>query len=63
MVVSCQISEIDHEWALHPDGGTGCRIAVRVTCPEAEAGRVEDVRAEVESSLPRLVALAEAQAA
>jgi hypothetical protein len=31
-------------------------------CPEREAGRLEDVRAEAEASLPRLVALAEAKA-
>jgi uncharacterized protein YndB with AHSA1/START domain len=59
IVVSCQISDIDHEWTLAPGEGGGCRIAVRVVCPDEQADRLEEVRAETAASLPRLVALAE----
>ncbi len=59
IVVSCQISDIDHEWTLAPGPGGGCRIAVRVLCPDDQADRLEAVRAEAAASLPRLVSLAE----
>ena len=60
IVVSCQVSDIEHEWVLEPAGG-GCAIRVRVACPEPRRrSHLVDCRAETEASLPRLVALAEA---
>jgi uncharacterized protein YndB with AHSA1/START domain len=59
VVVSCQLSDIVHEWTLEPAPG-GCAVAVRVELPEGEEGRLEDQRVDVRSSLGRLVALAEA---
>jgi uncharacterized protein YndB with AHSA1/START domain len=62
IIVSCQVSHVDQEWVLEPDGA-GCRVQVRVSYPEAEAARLEQFRQEAAGSLPRLVALAEASAA
>ena len=59
VVVSCQLSDIVHEWTLEPAPG-GCAVAVRVELPEGEEERLEDQRADVRSSLGRLIALAEA---
>ena len=59
VVVSCQLSDIVHEWTLAPAPG-GCAVAVRVELPEGEEARLDDQRADVRSSLGRLVALAEA---
>lgn len=56
--ISCLLSDIEHEWSIapHPDG---CVVAVRVVLPETEAERLDAQRAEVGTSLARLVALAE----
>jgi uncharacterized protein YndB with AHSA1/START domain len=58
VVVSCQLSDIVHEWILEPAPG-GCALLVRVEVPAEEAGRLEDQRADVRESLARLVARAE----
>lgn len=62
IIVSCQVSHVDQEWVLEPDGA-GCRVQVQVSYPEAEAGRLEQFQQEAGASLPRLIALAEASAA
>jgi uncharacterized protein YndB with AHSA1/START domain len=59
VVVSCQLSDIVHEWILEPAPG-GCALLVRVDLPAEEAGRLEDQRSDVRESLARLVARAEA---
>ncbi|HWI09450.1 MAG TPA: SRPBCC family protein [Solirubrobacteraceae bacterium] len=58
VTVSCLLSDIRQDWALSRDAN-GCRVQVRVELPEAEAERLAAVRAEVQASLPRLVAAAE----
>jgi uncharacterized protein YndB with AHSA1/START domain len=58
VVVSCQLSDIVHEWVIEPSAG-GCALLVRVEVPEEEAARLEDQRRDVRSSLARLVARAE----
>lgn len=58
VTVSCLLSDIRQEWVLSRDPD-GCRVKVRVELPEAEAERLAAVRAEVQASLPRLVAVAE----
>lgn len=55
---SCLLSDISHNWTLSPAEG-GCRVAVRVEVPAAEAKRVEAAREEMRASIPRLVAAAE----
>jgi hypothetical protein len=58
IVVSCLLSNIVHEWSLTP-APVGCVVHVRVELPEAEAHRLDAVRAEVIPSLHRLIELAE----
>ena len=58
IVVSCLLSNIVHEWSLTP-APEGCVVHVRVELPEAEAHRLDAVRAEVIPSLQRLVELAD----
>ena len=61
VTISCLLSDIRQDWTLsrHPNG---CRVQVRVELPEPEAERLAAVRAEVQVSLPRLVAIAEGTA-
>lgn len=58
VTVSCLLSDIRQEWTLSPDPD-GCRVQVRVELPEGEAERLGPVRAEVQASLPRLLAAGE----
>jgi uncharacterized protein YndB with AHSA1/START domain len=58
IVVSCLLSNIVHEWSLTP-APAGCVVHVRVDLPDAEAHRLDAVKAEVIPSLRRLVELAE----
>jgi hypothetical protein len=58
VVVSCQLSDIVHEWAIEP-APAGCALRVRVDLPEDEAARLGDERRAVRASLARLVARAE----
>ena len=60
VTISCLLSDIVHEWSLAPHPG-GCVVSVRVALPETEAERLDAQRAEVSTSLARLVALAEEQ--
>jgi hypothetical protein len=59
VVVSCQLSDIVHEWVIEP-AAEGCALLVRVDLPAEESERLEDQRADVRESLKRLVARAEA---
>lgn len=58
VTVSCLLSDIRQEWTLSRDP-EGCQVQVRVELPEGEAERLGPVRAEVQASLPRLVAAGE----
>jgi len=58
VTISCLLSDIRHEWTLSPAPG-GCVVRVTVEVPDAEAGRLDHLRGEVQASLPRLVAAAE----
>ncbi len=58
VTISCLLSDIEHHWTLSP-APEGCLIRVHVELPEAEAARLDHVRQELQSSLPRLVAAAE----
>ena len=62
IIVSCQVSTSTTS-GCSSRTARGCRVQVRVTYPEAEAGRLEQFQQETGASLPRLVALAEASAA
>ena len=58
VTISCLLSDVHHAWTLSP-APDGCRIQVRIEVPEAEAERLDAVREEVRTSLPRLIAVAE----
>lgn len=58
VTVSCLLSDIRQEWTLSRDPD-GCRVQVRVEFPEGEVERLGSVRAEVQASLPRLLAAGE----
>lgn len=60
ITISCLLSDIAHEWGLSPHQA-GCEVHVRVDVPEVEASRLDDQRTEVNTSLERLIALAEAE--
>jgi uncharacterized protein YndB with AHSA1/START domain len=57
VTVSCLVSFMDIEWQLSEDGD-GTRIDVRAAIPEAEAGRLEQVRDHLAASVRRLAAVA-----
>lgn len=62
VTISCLRFDVVQEWRLAPDGG-GCAVTVDVDLPDEDPARVDDLGAEIGSSLARLVALAEREAA
>jgi uncharacterized protein YndB with AHSA1/START domain len=58
VTVSCQVSDIEFVWQLAEDG-TGTRICVNVTLPDAEAPRLAGQQESITRSLHRLAAIAD----
>lgn len=58
VVISCLLSDIVHRWAIEPSE-EGCRVSVRVTIPEEESSREEEVAATLATALSSLVERAE----
>ena len=58
VVISCLLSDIVHEWVIEPSE-EGCRVGVRITIPEEEASRQEELAANLAKALSSLVDQAE----
>jgi hypothetical protein len=58
VTVSCLVSDLRFEWILEPLDGEHTRINVHVEIPEAEAGRLEDQKEVIRTSLGTLAELA-----
>jgi len=58
IVISCQLSDIEHEWSLAPHV-EGCLVRARIEIPEAEAARLPMIHGETSRSIDNLVACAE----
>ncbi|MFL5826828.1 MAG: SRPBCC family protein [Thermoleophilaceae bacterium] len=59
VVISCQVSDLEFEWRLEPDGD-GTRIDVHVEIPDKEAERLEAQREVIRRSVARLAEVAAA---
>jgi uncharacterized protein YndB with AHSA1/START domain len=59
VVISCQVSDLQFEWRLEPDG-EGTRIDVHVEIPEKEAERLEAQQEVIHRSVARLAEVAAA---
>ena len=61
VTISCLASDVDWEWTLEPVDA-GCRVILHVRIPEEQSELVECQEIDMQTSLERLVALAEAGA-